>query len=217
MISAVCIFFIFSNSFIADQFIRMTETPMISDKQLGKYDAGIVLGGGIVTIDNPNDRLIFRQNTDRFFQAIRLYKKGIIRKIMLSSGSGSLVFQDILEASLLKRYLIETGVPERDILIDSLSHNTHENAVNTAAILHDSLPAGKYLLITSALHMARSRACFKKQGIKTDIFPTNEISGPTRRWDLNFLVIPDAENFITWEKLFHEWLGYTVYFFAGYI
>jgi uncharacterized SAM-binding protein YcdF (DUF218 family) len=217
LISAVFIFFVLSNSFIVDEFVRLTESPMVSDEQLGNYDAGIVLGGGMVTIDRADDRLIFQQNTDRFLQAIRLYKKGKIKKIMLSSGSGSLVQKDILEAALLRRYLTETGIPVKDILIDSLSQNTHENAVNSAAILHDSLPGGKFLLVTSALHMKRAKACFKKQGVETDIFPTNKCTGKQRRWDLNFLLVPDAENLIKWEKLFHEWLGYLVYFFAGYI
>jgi uncharacterized SAM-binding protein YcdF (DUF218 family) len=216
LISAVCVFFVFTNSFIADEFVRLTETPMISESQLSKYDAGIVLGGGMVTIDRDMDRLIFQQNTDRVMQAVLLYKKGIIRKILLSSGSGSIVFKDMLEASLLKKYLVETGIPLNDILVDTLSRNTYENAVNTARIIHDSLAGGKFLLITSALHMSRAKACFKKQGIEVDIFPTSKMTG-SRRWDIAFLLVPEVSNLVVWEKLLHEWLGYITYKFAGYI
>jgi uncharacterized SAM-binding protein YcdF (DUF218 family) len=213
--SALCVLFVFSNSFIVDEFVRITETAMVSEKQLGRYDAGIVLGGGMVTIDRENDRLIFQKNTDRFLQTIHLYKRGIIRKILLSSGSGSLVFDDILEASLLKKYLIELGIPDKDILVDSLSRNTYENAVNSSKIINDSLKGGKFLLITSALHMARAKACFSKQGISVDVFPTSKMTGG-RRWDIGHLLVPDAGNFERWEELLHEWMGYLIYKIAGY-
>jgi len=216
LIAAVCIFLFFSNSFIVDEFVRLSETQMVMDEQLGTYDAAIVLGGGMVTIDRPHQRLIFWDNSDRLMQVIRLYKKGIVKKMLFSSGSGSIVYSDIREAALLKHYLAEIGIPDKDILVDSLSNNTHENAVNSAGILRDSLPQGKFLLITSALHMARAKACFKKQGIDADIFPTSKMSGK-RRWDIGFLLVPDVANIATWERLLHEWLGYVVYYIAGYI
>jgi uncharacterized SAM-binding protein YcdF (DUF218 family) len=216
VISALCMFFFFSNSFIVDEFIRMTETPMVYDEQLGYYDAGIVLGGGMVTIDRTGDRLIFQDNTDRVLQAIHLYKAGRIKKILLSSGSGSMVFKDMLEGALLKRFLIDDGIPQKDILVDSISRNTYENAVNSAQILRDSLPGGKYLLITSALHMSRARACFIKQGIIVDIYPVSKRTGQ-RRYDIGFLLVPNVENLEMWENLLHEWFGFIVYKMKGYI
>lgn len=216
LIAAVSAFIFFSNSFIVDEFTRVTEMPMIPDSQLGTYDAGIVLGGGMVTIDRSGDRLIFQENTDRILQAIHLYKKGRIRKILLSSGSGSIVFKDMLEGALLKRYLIETGIQGKDILVDSLSRNTYENAVCSAKLLTDSIPVGKYLLITSALHMARAKACFLKQGLTVDVYPVSKKTGQ-RRWDIGYLLVPEVENIEAWQKLLHEWVGYLVYDIKGYI
>lgn len=217
LVAAVSLFFIFSNSFIVGELARLSEIPMVSRDEQKSYDAAIILGGGMVTIDRPADRLIFQQNTDRVLQAVMLYKKGVVKKLLLSGGSGSMVYKDMLEAPLLKRYLVLTGISPEDILIDSLSRNTHENAVNSAKILHDSIPGGSFLLITSALHMKRAQACFTEQGVATDAFPANKITGQHRRWDVAYLLVPNFENFSLWEKLLHEWIGYLAYLMAGYV
>jgi len=210
--SALIIFFIFSNSVIINEFISLWEKPITKEAKLKHYNAGIVLGGGMVTIDYVNgNRLIFQVNTDRIFQAIYLYKKGYIDNIILSSGSGSLVFKYMLESSLIKKYLVNIGIPDSVILVDSASNNTYENAKFTAQILKTKYPDGKFLLITSAIHIRRAAACFKKQNIEFDIYPTNKITSSVRRWDIGYLIVPKAENLFKWEKLIHETIGYLAY------
>lgn len=216
LIASLIMFFVFSNSFVVDEFMRMTEEPMVSMESIGTYDAGIVLGGGMVTYDQEFKRLIFHDNTDRVLQAELLYKQGRIKKILLSSGSGSLVFRDRLEAPLLRDYLVQSGIPAADILVDSTSDNTRENAVNSSRLLNDSLPGGKFLLITSALHMSRAKACFVKCGLQPDVFPVSKKT-EKRRWDIGYLLVPEPANLVVWNKLLHEWIGTIIYKFNGYI
>lgn len=216
LIAALCMFFIFTNSFLTDEMIRITEEPMVVLDDSTTYDAGIVLGGGMVTIDRPMDRLIFQDNTDRVLQAVELYKKGRIKKILLSSGSGSMVFSDIYEGALLRRFLVETGIPATDILVDSTSRNTHENAINSVQLLNDSVHNGRYLLITSAMHMHRAQACFRKLNCITTAYPVSKKTGG-RRWDLGFLLVPEVDNLKQWERLLHEWVGIIMYKMNGYI
>ena len=218
LISALIITLFFSNSVIIDEFIFLWEKPITKESELKKYDAGIVLGGGMIRIDNKNDnRLIFQGNTDRLFQAIYLYKKGYINNILLSSGSGSLVFKDQLESTLIRKYLIDIGIPDSVIIVDSISKNTYENAKYTAQILNNKFKGGTFLLITSSIHMRRAAACFKKQNIIFDIYPTNKITSNVRRWDIGYLIIPDIENFFKWEKFLHETTGYLTYKIMGYL
>lgn len=216
IIASLIMFYFFSNSFIVDEFVRLSERPMVREDTLGTYDAGIVLGGGMVTYDRNFERLVFQQNTDRVLQAQLLYRKGHIKKILLSSGSGSLVFRDRLEAPMLKDYLIQSGIPAQDILMDSTSDNTYQNAVNSARILNDSLPGGKYLLITSALHMSRAQACFEKCGLHPQAFPVSKLTDK-RRYDIGYLLVPEPYNLQTWEKLIHEWAGIIMYKLNGFI
>ncbi|MFA4852892.1 MAG: YdcF family protein [Bacteroidales bacterium] len=207
----------FTNQFIADEVIRLWEYPITQDKELAaSYDAGVVLGGGMVTIDTDYDRMTFRNSTDRIFQAVGLYKTGRIKKILISSGSGSLMFRDMLESPLLKRYLLTVGIPDSVILIDSLSDNTHQNAVNSAKILKKEFPAGKFLLITSSIHMRRAMGCFKKAGIQVTPYSTDKLTGK-RIFRIGHLFIPGIDALEVWNKLIHEVIGYAVYAIWGYL
>jgi uncharacterized SAM-binding protein YcdF (DUF218 family) len=213
---SLAIVLFFSNGFIGDELLRLWEVPMQSkEKLLPQYDLGIVLGGGMVQIDKKTDKLIFRSNTDRIFQTILLYKEGTIRKILVSGGSGYLFERDVLEATLLKRYLLKLGTHDQDILIDSLSDNTHENAVNSARVIRQHPFNGNYLLITSSLHMRRSMACFKKEGILCTPYPTNVLAGD-RNYTFRHLFLPDVSSLIFYYNLLHEIIGIMTYKVLGY-
>jgi uncharacterized SAM-binding protein YcdF (DUF218 family) len=215
-IATVVFSLFFTNPAIIDELLRLWEEPMTIIDEKTTYEAGIVLGGGMVDIDNDYNRLIFRENTDRFLQALTLYKQGRIKKIVLSGGSGSLVFKKTIEAVLIKRYLTEIGVPDNDILIDYTSDNTYQNAVNCTNIIKTKCGKGNFLLITSALHMKRAKDCFSNQGICVSTYPTNIFVGP-RRTDVGYYLIPDTEALIRWNKFIHEILGYFIYTVMGYI
>lgn len=215
LISTMVLFVFFTNPVIIDEILRLWETPVTNQINENTYDAGIVLGGGMVVIDKDNDRLIFRENTDRFLQALDLYKKGIIRKIIISGGSGSIVFKETLEGALMNRYLTGIGIPQQDLLIDSSSNNTYENAVNCAKIVRDSFPDGDFLLITSAYHMRRAKACFDKQQLTTSVYTVGKFTGK-RRHDIGYYLKPDTDALVKWEKFIHELIGYITYKIMGY-
>lgn len=196
--------------------MRLWEIPAIkeSDIKVG-YDVGIVLGG-MLSYDSQLDRLQFSKGADRIMQAIQLYKDGDIDKILITSGSGSITYSDIKEAPLIKRFLRTLEIPDEDILIESESKNTHENALFSKPILDKEAPEGRYLLITSAFHMRRGVGCFNKVGIQITPFSTDRYTGGPRRWAIDFLLIPNVDAFQTWNVLIHEITGYLVYKIAGY-
>jgi len=217
LFTAVALLYFFLNPFIAAEFMRMWEKPITRTQDLAEhYDAGIVLGGGMVTIDTEYDRLTFRTNTDRIFQALELYKTNRVGKILISSGSGSMIFKDMLESSLLKRYLLTIGIPKEDILIDSISNNTRQNAIYSSRILKSKFPTGKFLLITSSFHMRRAMACFEEEGVIATPYCTDKFVGD-RRWDFQHLFVPDLESMMLWDKLIHEVAGYMIYAVMGYL
>ena len=209
-------FYFFSNSFIIDELTRLWEFDMTPTEKLQTYDAGIVLGGGMVQIDKKLNRVIYRNNIDRIMQAIDLYKAGKIKKILISSASGTLFERFQNESKILKPFLVRIGIPENDILIDTLSDNTRQNAVQSARILNKEFPKGKFLLITSAMHMRRAIGCFKKVGISPDLYPTNKVSGE-RKFYFDFMFIPNLEALNGWSGLAHEVFGYVIYAVMGYV
>jgi uncharacterized SAM-binding protein YcdF (DUF218 family) len=215
--AAAVLFYLFANPFLTDELVRLWETEGTDRQHLfEKYEAGVVLGAGMATVDKSTGKITFRHNGDRIFQALDLYHSGKIGKIILSGGSGSMVFRDVLEADLVRQFLLDLGYPPKDIVAENRSRNTYDNARYTADMLEKEHPGKKVLLITSALHMRRAEACFKKQGIAVLPFVTEKIAGP-RRYDFAHLFIPDVDNLKNLEDLIHEVAGYLAYRVMGYL
>jgi uncharacterized SAM-binding protein YcdF (DUF218 family) len=215
---SLIVFYLFSNRFLTDEIVRLWEIDYPSQNELNsQFEAVIVLGGGIVNYDYINKKLIFRENGDKLFQAIDLYKKKKVKKILVSGGPGHLIYRDQFEASFIKKYLINIDIPENDILVDSTSDNTFQNAINSKRILNDIFSQeSRYLLITNATHMRRSIACFKKAGMHITAFPTSKNTG-SRLWNFDHLFMPHLDSFTNLRTITHEMFGMLVYKIMGYI
>jgi uncharacterized SAM-binding protein YcdF (DUF218 family) len=61
------------------------------------------------------------------------------------------------------------NIPDSAMILQTKSQNTHEDAVYSAQLLQEK-GISKIILVTSAMHMPRSVALFKKQGI--DVIPS---------------------------------------------
>lgn len=214
-IMATVLILFFSNSFVFSEFMRAWEVPVVKDEDIHKtYDYGIVVGG-MLAYDRANRRINFKQGIDRLLHAIELYKSRKINKIFITGGSGSLTDQREKEAIHLRNDLLRVGFPEKDLLIESDSKNTRENALFTAEILLSKNEEANYLLITSAYHMRRAIGCFKKAGIQADAYPTDFYTGP-REYNFADLFIPYAGKLNDWSLLIHEVVGCVVYEIMGY-
>lgn len=215
-IAALVILYICSNSFIVDECFRQWE-PVTRDYDLmaAKYDGAIVLGG-IGQIDMRLEKINFGTSGDRLFQVLPYYFNGRIKKIIFTGGSGSIEFPEKKEAVYVKKYLKSISVPDSAIVIESNSRNTYENAVFTKKIMDSLNLKGSYLLVTSAYHMPRSLAVFKKAGY-TNLTPyiTNKVSGE-RRLTPDHLLIPSIDALFSLHFLIHEWVGYLTYRIKGY-
>jgi len=214
---AIVLLIIFTNPFLIDTVMGWWEVPSRKTSSVAApYDGGIVLGGAMRYYNSAMERPVYGSGADRLMQAIVLYKTGKIRKIILVGGSGFVTMQDPKESLILKDLLIKMNIPPEDILVETESRNTYENAVNVIAMIRQNNPGGKFLLITSGYHMRRSLACFSKGGLAVDAFSVDERSG-SGLYTPDKLIIPEAENLETWDLLMHEWFGYITYRIAGYI
>jgi uncharacterized SAM-binding protein YcdF (DUF218 family) len=213
--SSLILFYFFSNAFITDEFVRAYEERDQTYSELTEtYDVAIVLGG-FSNYDEQQEMVQFHSATDRLMAGIKLYKTGKAKKLMISSGSGQIMNPDEKEALFIKDYLLAIGIPEQDLIIEGESKNTHENAINSANILNSTYTDGKYLLITSAMHMPRAKRCFKKASLTITPFSVDQQAGP-RKYLLDHLFLPDTDSLVRWQKLIKEWLGLITYKIMGY-
>lgn len=206
----------FSNDFIANEVMNLWEVKATPYAQINKvYDWGIVLTGVTHNDRQPDDRVYFHHGADRVLHTIELYKKGIIKKVMISGGTGRLITAARPEADELLAVMLLAGVPVNDIHTENGSRNTHESALEVKELMKAET-GSRVLLITSAFHMRRSHACFEKAGIKTDVFSTDFYTHP-RYFTPDVLFIPKADAINLWQKIFKEWTGIIAYWAAGYI
>ncbi len=207
---------VLSNSFLFDEVMRAWERPAIASSSIEqKYDYGIVLTGG-VRYDPQIDRTEFKAASDRLFQAIDLYENKHIRKIVISGGSPTIFKRGYTEADVWKDYLVKIGIPLRDIITESNSRNTHENAEYTTAFLLEQNKQPSCLLITSAYHMKRAKDCFDQCKLDVDEYPVDRYAG-SRKFSLTHLLVPSAQTLQNWYVFLHEFVGYYIYALMGYV
>lgn len=213
LITSLVLLFLFSNPFIINQLLKQWELKGVRYNKKDRYDAGIVLSG-FMNINKESKSLSFGEGVDRLTEGLILYRKGFINKIIISGGSGSIV-EDTRESALAKAFLVNyCAIPDSAVLIDTLSRNTYENAVESRKIMkeHNIKTA---LLITSASHMRRARACFIKAGLDVAIYSTDQ-RYEKQEYSPSDLIIPATDNLVRWEILMHEVAGCFIYKLKGY-
>jgi len=148
-------------------------------------------------------------------QATELYFDGKVKKLLLTGGSGRITGNEPSEAIEIERYLLKLGIPQSDIIIEADSRNTRENATLTKAIIDKSYPNASLLLVTSAMHMPRSQACFEKVGLAFDSYAVDYLKERIQ-WHPRSLLLPNPRGFYHWEILIKEIVGLVVYKISGY-
>lgn len=143
------------------QYPRVLERPM-------ETQAIVVLGGGIVP--PPQEGVPTRLANGslwRCHRAEELYHSGPSCLVFVIGGNpDGTRGEDVSKVMAL--VLEQLGVAKGDLVVESESRNTRENAKSAAGLLKADHVA-KPLLVTSALHLPRATRLFRQQGI--DVIP----------------------------------------------
>lgn len=127
---------------------------------------GIILLGGAIDADRVTQTrgvIVMNGAGERVVETMILAHRYPQAKILLSGFSGSLTPTGQSEAELTLRILQDNGIAPDRVFLEDQSRNTFQNAVNTVQMIGDR-PADKWVLVTSAYHMARAMGCFAQQG-----------------------------------------------------
>jgi uncharacterized SAM-binding protein YcdF (DUF218 family) len=209
----VIILLVFTNSFLFNEFALVWENKANHEVK-GNHETLVVLGGYAMK-DKGRNRIQFFDASDRLWHALEINNKKTFKKVVLSGGSGSLLYPENRESAFVSDFLKRSNISPKNLQIDSNSRNTYENAVNTRQIIGDS--SGSILLVTSAFHSYRARKCFEKSGMKVEVLSSHFLSVKKRQWDLETLLLPSAKVLSKWNLLIKEMMGIVVYKLKGYI
>lgn len=171
-------------------------------------DVIILLGGGVRASapDLTGEGAPVEDAIARVVSAARLQRR-LGLPVIVSGGAFS--EGDTPEAPILKRFLVDLGVPEKRVLVEDRSRDTEENARNVKVI------CGKHgfsapLLVTSAYHMRRSVRAFEHEGVRVVPVPANFMAG--RIDHLTILdLLPKAPALMMSSRALHERLGLVFY------
>ena len=137
--------------------------------QAAEADVIIVLGAAAY---DANPSPVFEE---RIRHGIDLYRRGLAPKLIFTGGYGG-VGARFSESQVARRYALRQGVPDKAILIESLSRNTHDN-LRQASLLMQQHQLHDVIVVSDPLHMARALRISKELGIRAVGSPT-----PTSRF-----------------------------------
>ena len=195
------------------------QFPDTTLEALPQAQAIVVLGGALHIPSPRHLRSSLIDPSDRILHALRLYRSGKAPLILCSGGG-----EDKPESPAMSRLFQEWGVPAEAILVDDQSLNTRENALFSYSLLN---PRGVHhiLLVTSAIHMPRAAAVFRKAGFEVTPAPADFRTGWSQGaaggggggffgrlsgW------IPESISLQKSSRALREWIGLLIYRWRGW-
>jgi uncharacterized SAM-binding protein YcdF (DUF218 family) len=179
---------------------------------------------GIIVLGGAEDRLVGLARTapalneagERIVETVMLARKFPEAKIAFTGGDAGILYTSDSEAMGAKRLLTDMGVAQDRLILEAGARDTYENAVYLKAEL-DKLgllgPGKRWVLITSAYHMPRAMASFRRAGFEVDAWPVDH---RTRgRADLTRPFDKVSEGLRRVDVATREWVGLFAYWLAG--
>ncbi|MBW2997901.1 YdcF family protein [Candidatus Woesearchaeota archaeon] len=123
--------------------------------ELKGFTIGILLGGGI------KNKKLSKTSRKRVNLAYNLLKEEILDQLVLSGKFSSDEIHEKTEAELLKKFLIDRGIKERQLILEDNSRDTLENAIYCKELFMNKSLNRKIVLITSDYHVRRAMEIFK--------------------------------------------------------
>ncbi len=119
-----------------------------------KQDIIIVLGAGII---GEKVTPLLKARLDK---AIKLKRKSLGTKLIVSGGQGS--DEAISEAEAMRRYLVEQGIRNEEIIMEDKSTNTEENLVFSMKIMDTYKQHALATIVSNHFHILRAAFLSKK-------------------------------------------------------
>lgn len=130
-------------SFIKEEQFRFKEL---------KADCILVLGAGLKSDGTPSYML-----EDRLDTGIGLYQAGAAPKLLLSGDHGKKYYDEV---NAMKKYVLDRGVPEKDIFLDYAGFSTYDSMYRAKAIFQ----VNTVIVVTQKYHQHRALYVAEKLG-----------------------------------------------------
>jgi uncharacterized SAM-binding protein YcdF (DUF218 family) len=149
-----------------ERLLASSYRPLEGASEAAGAELVVVLTGGGVTlrVDDRSMDILSVPSAYRMLEAERLDDLLESPQFLLSGGPAGGVPQGNPEAEAMKAELIERGIPEARIWIETTSPDTHQQAVLVGELLREK-GILSFVLVTSAEHMRRALGAFRREGM----------------------------------------------------
>lgn len=183
---------------LENRYLPLLDVKIIHNSQDIKWI--VVLGGG--SLPDPRLPLSSQLSPDsltRLLEGVRLHRQLPGSRLILSGGA---VFQSVPEGETLAKTALLMAVSENDVVRENKSLDTADQAKSISSIVGHN----RFILVTSAIHMPRSMALFRKFGMDPIAAPTNYMVVTQSQLHPG-MFFPDSGYLRKMEAAVHEYLG----------
>jgi len=185
------------------------------DAGRGAPDGIIVLGASIeADLSVAHGTPVVKGAPDRIISAAALALRYPNARVVFSGGSANVISNDAREADFAGAVFESLGVAKSRLIMERASRNTVENAQFSKALVAPK-DGERWLLVTSAFHMPRSVALFRKAGFPVEPYPVDWRVGA--RGDLLSFTNSAIDGLGRTDLGVREWVGLIVYWATGRI
>ena len=171
-----------------------------------RYRYIIVLGCGLM-----NGAEVTPLLAGRIQKGMEAYRQNPGARLVFSGGKGS--GEVLPEGEAMKRYAVEKGVPEEDILVEAQSVNTRENLQLSYRLIQRDAQGdtGNLLVVTNRYHVFRALLLAKHLGIPCD----GRGSRTKLYFALNAFIREWIAYLVLWRKTYVTVLGVSFFVLAA--
>jgi len=155
-------------------------------------------------------QVVLSESAERLIVFVSLARRFPYARLVVSDSSEIVINQNKLGAETARQLFGDMGLELTRVEFEDNARNTYENAVYTKELIQP-LISERWLLVTSAFHMPRAVACFRKQGLDVVPYPVDyrgDIEGYSPKFNpLDSLALLSLG--------LKEWLGLISYWLMG--
>ena len=217
------VLFLVGSTPMAETLVAAEERRWASVLRLPSSDAPasvavLMLGGGYYVSDGDPYGFALCDGGSRVLTALELLRKEKASALVLGGSLPLPGRPGVVAPALLESWIGSWGLARTAGVVTNLGTcmNTHDEAVQFRK-LQEAYGWRKVLLVTSALHMPRSVALFKKLGVEVEPVACDfKVYGvPGARFSFSF--IPRQTRFQVLGLYLHEKIGWWVYRLKGWV
>ena len=150
----------------------------------------IVVFGAAEYAGHPSP--VLRARLDRAFD---LFRRGLAPVVITTGGAGS--DPSFSEGGVGRDYLMHRGIPERNLIAETLGSDTAQSAERVGVIMRAN-GMHRCLAVSDEYHVFRIKKLLQHEGVQVYVAPRAG-SRPRGRWQRMVAVLREAMSYLVWK------------------